>query len=190
MGLAIFAEKRISAMMKEIYFAGGCFWGAEKFFRLIDGVLETQVGFANGNKDHPTYREVYTDTTGFAETVRVRFDPQVVSVRELTGLFLQMIDPFSVNRQGEDEGTRYRTGVYFTDPSDAPEIASAFSEVERAMDRPLAVERMPLRNYFPAEEEHQRYLDKNPSGYCHLSPGIFQLAKAFRPEKKYGPNQG
>lgn len=167
----------------EIYFAGGCFWGAEKFFRLVKGVLETEVGFANGNTQNPTYKEVYTDLTGFAETVRVRYDPSVISVRELTGLFLQMVDPLSVNRQGEDRGTRYRTGVYYTDPADEAEIAAAFVEVERALDQPLAVERMPLRNYFPAEEEHQRYLEKNPAGYCHLSPAVFKLAKAFMPKK-------
>ena len=169
--------------VRDIYFAAGCFWGAEKFFKLVDGVVETEVGFANGDTPDPTYREVYTDTTGYAETVRVRFDSDRVSVADLVGLFFKIIDPFSVNRQGEDEGTRYRTGVYYADAVDGEIAESIISQMEQAAGRPFAVERMPLRNFYPAEEMHQDYLDKNPGGYCHLSPAFFELARSFRKTK-------
>ena len=101
-------------MTKEIYFAGGCFWGTEHFFKQIEGVLETEVGFANGHTENPTYKEVYTDQTGFAETVYVKYDSDVVSLEFLLNMFFKAIDPTSLNKQGEDEGTRYRTGVYYT----------------------------------------------------------------------------
>ena len=101
-------------MTKEIYFAGGCFWGTEHFFKQIEGVLETEVGFANGHTENPTYKEVYTDQTGFAETVYVKYNPDVVSLEFLLNMFFKAIDPTSLNKQGEDEGTRYRTGVYYT----------------------------------------------------------------------------
>ena len=169
--------------VREIYFAAGCFWGAEKFFKLVDGVVETEVGFANGNTPDPTYKEVYTDTTGYAETVRVRFDPERVPAGDLVGLFFRIIDPFSVNRQGGDEGTRYRTGIYFTDPDDAAVAESVISRLQREAGRNFAVELMPLRNFYPAEEMHQDYLDKNPGGYCHLSPSHFALARSFKKTK-------
>ena len=169
--------------VRDIYFAAGCFWGAEKFFKLVDGVVETEVGFANGNTPDPTYKEVYTDTPGYAETVRVRFDSEMVSVEELVGLFLKIIDPFSLNKQGEDEGTRYRTGVYYANATDGESVESVISQLEETAGRPFAVERMPLRNFYPAEEMHQDYLDKNPGGYCHLSPAFFALARSFKKSK-------
>ena len=113
--------------MKEIYFAGGCFWGTEHFFKQIEGVTDTETGFANGHTERPTYKEVYTDTTGFAETVRVAYDPSRVSLRFLLRMFFKAIDPTSLNRQGHDEGTRYRTGIYFTDPADLPLIEGSSS---------------------------------------------------------------
>ena len=100
-------------MTKEIYFAGGCFWGTEHFFKQIEGVIETEVGFANGHTENPTYKEVYTDQTGFAETVYVKYNSDVVSLEFLLNMFFKAIDPTSLNKQGEDEGTRYRTGVLF-----------------------------------------------------------------------------
>ena len=163
----------------ELYFAAGCFWGAEKFFRRLTGVTATEVGFANGHTPHPTYREVYTDTTGYAETVKVTFDPSMIDAETLTRLFLKIIDPLSVNKQGEDVGTRYRTGVYYTRMEDVPGIKTALDEAAVALGQPLAVECCPLRNYFRAEEEHQQYLEKNPAGYCHLSPAIFELAREY-----------
>ena len=166
--------------MKEIHFAGGCFWGAERYLQLIPGVVRTEVGFANGNTPDPTYEQVYTDATGYAETVRVQYDPAVVSLRFLTGLFFKAIDPLSLNRQGHDVGTRYRTGIYWSDPADEAVVREVAQGVAREIGQPLAVELEPLRNFFPAEEYHQNYLVKNPGGYCHLSPALFELARNAR----------
>ena len=108
--------------VKDIYLAGGCFWGTEHYFKQIHGVVATEVGFANGHTENPTYEEVYTDTTGFAETVHICYNPDVVSLRFLIKMFFKAIDPTSLNRQGHDEGTRYRTGIYYVDASDLPII--------------------------------------------------------------------
>lgn len=175
-----YLEKMASLIIgpqKDIWFAAGCFWGAQKFFKLVEGVEFTEVGFCNGNLDNPTYQEVYTDTTGHAECVHVRYNPSVVSLRHLTELFFKIIDPLSLNKQGEDVGTRYRTGVYYDNPKDAEELASVFSQIRQSLGvESFPVELLPLKCFFPADEYHQDYLDKNPSGYCHLSPAIFKLA--------------
>ena len=113
---------------KDIYLAGGCFWGTEHYFKQIEGVLETEVGFANGDTEAPTYKEVYTDETGHAETVHVRFNPDVVSLEFLLRMFFKAIDPTSLNKQGHDEGTRYRTGIYYTDAEDLPIINKVYAE--------------------------------------------------------------
>lgn len=113
-------------MIKDIYFAAGCFWGAQKYFKLIDGVMETAVGYANGNTLDPTYKEVYTDTTGYAETVRVQYDSSLVPLEFLVSMFFKAIDPLSLNRQGEDVGTRYRTGIYYSNPEDFPIISKVY----------------------------------------------------------------
>lgn len=167
-------------MTKDIYLAGGCFWGTEHFFKQISGVVDTEVGFANGNTPNPTYKEVYTDSTGYAETVRVRYNPEVVSLDFLLRMFFKAIDPVSINRQGHDVGTRYRTGVYYTDAADLPAIERVFASEQKNWQQPLAVEKMPLKNFFSAEEYHQDYLDKNPSGYCHLPYALFDFARKAR----------
>lgn len=166
--------------MKEIYFAGGCFWGTEHFFKLIHGVTNTEVGFANGNTDHPTYKEVYTDTTGYAETVHVVYDEQIADLEFLLNMFFKAIDPTSLNRQGHDEGTRYRTGVYYTDESDLPIIRKVFAQQQALLSHPIVVEVEPLRNFYTAEDYHQDYLDKNPDGYCHLPLELFAFARQAR----------
>jgi methionine-S-sulfoxide reductase len=163
---------------REIWLAAGCFWGAQKFFKMVDGVILTEVGFANGWKVNPTYKEVYTDGTGHAECVHICYDADKVPLRELIGLFLKIVDPFSVNRQGEDEGTRYRTGIYYKDTErDLPEIEGVIQAFEESAGRAVAIEVEPVHCFYRAEEYHQNYLDKNPGGYCHLSPEIFELAK-------------
>jgi len=161
---------------RDIYLAGGCFWGTEHFFKQIQGVIETEVGYANGNIANPTYRQVCADTTQFAETVHVRYDPNVVSLPFLLRLYFKTIDPVSVNRQGNDRGSQYRTGIYYTDSADLPAIEQVYLEQQRLHPQPLAVEKLPLRNFYPAESYHQDYLDKNPSGYCHLPSSLFRLA--------------
>ena len=169
-------------MTKEIYLAAGCFWGAEHYLKQIRGVVFIQTGFANGHTEHPSYKEVYTDTTGYAETVLVRFDDDILPLRLLIELYFHSIDPTSLNKQGEDEGTRYRTGIYYTSADDLPVIQSVFDEEAAKHDKPLCVEILPLQNYSPAEEYHQNYLEKNPSGYCHLPKTLFEFARQANKE--------
>ena len=167
-------------MRREIYLAGGCFWGMEHYLKQVEGVVETQVGFANGHTEHPTYKEVYTDTTGHAETVRVVYDDERLELDFLHELFFHAIDPTSLNRQGEDEGTRYRTGIYYADMADRPVIDRRMALEQAKCTRPLAVEVEPLAAFYPAEEYHQDYLDKNPTGYCHLPLSLFEFARKAR----------
>ena len=171
--------------LKEIYFAGGCFWGVEHFFKGVTGVTATMPGYANGNIQNPSYEQVYTDKTGFAETVRVTYNPDAVSLDLLCRLFFMIIDPLSLNKQGEDVGTRYRTGIYFSDTSDRPVLEAAFAaESERLGNNPVT-ELLPLQIFYSAEEYHQNYLDKNPGGYCHLSLKTFTYLKVFEKVRMY-----
>ena len=166
--------------LKEIYFAGGCFWGTEHYFKQVAGVVETEVGYANGHVENPTYEQVCTDLTGFAETVHVTYDPAVASLGFLLQLYFKAIDPVSVNQQGHDKGSQYRTGIYYTDPGDLPTIEEVYSEEQKKYSQPLAVEKLPLDNFYSAEEYHQDYLDKNPSGYCHLPKSLFDFARSAK----------
>jgi len=163
--------------LKQIYFAGGCFWGTEHFFKQINGVVATETGFANGDTMNPTYEEVYSDTTGYAETVHVTYDADIVSLELLLRMFFAAIDPTSLNKQGHDEGTRYRTGIYYTDATDLPLIERIYAEQQSKYAQPLVVEKQPLKNFFPADEYHQDYLDKHPDGYCHLPKALFEFAR-------------
>ena len=169
--------------MKEIYFAAGCFWGAQHFFAGVDGVKEAVAGYANGNGENPSYEQVYTDTTGFAETVRLRYDEARISLPQLTELYFTIIDPLSLNKQGGDVGTRYRTGVYYTDKADAAAIQPVFDAVAQRLGAALAVELEPLRNFYLAEERHQDYLDKNPEGYCHVPLKTFRYLRLYQDVK-------
>lgn len=178
-------------MTKTIFLAGGCFWGTQHYLKQINGVLETQTGFANGNTfgrtrsegtdgivvEHPTYEQVYTDRTGYAETVRVVFDPDILPLRKLVELYFLCIEPTSVNRQGDDEGTRYRTGIYYIDPEDRLVIDEVYRAVGHGYSSPLAVEVEPLRVFQPASDYHQDYLAKNPDGYCHIPEALFEMAR-------------
>ena len=162
--------------MKTIYLAGGCFWGMQKFLDQFPGVLKTEVGYANGPDKAPNYREV-CNNSGHAETVRVDYDETVLSLRELLQYYFMVIDPLSVNRQGMDAGVQYRTGVYYTDASQLDEIDAVFAEQTEKAGAPLAVEKKPIENFWSAEEYHQKYLDKNPAGYCHIPTHYFSIAK-------------
>jgi len=151
-----------------IYLAGGCYWGVEKYMSNIPGVLETEVGFANGDTHHPTYQQVCHENTNHAETVRVVYDAHALPLAKLLRLFFRIIDPVSVDKQGGDIGHQYRTGVYFTNAVDEAVIRAELARLETAVGQPLAVECLPLVHFYPAEEYHQKYLDKNPTGYCHV----------------------
>ncbi len=154
--------------MKTIYLAGGCFWGIQRFIDSAPGIVETVVGYANGNTPDPTYDEVKTQRTGHAETCFVRYDEQTLLLSDLLNRFLSVIDPLAVNRQGEDEGSQYRTGIYYTDSADLTVIQKAIASLEEKLGQKCAVEVCPLICFYPAEDYHQKYLEKNPHGYCHI----------------------
>lgn len=170
--------------LKTIYLAGGCFWGTEKYLEQIEGVVSTEVGYANGQTENPSYEDVCYKNTGHAETVKVEYDANVLSLKDLLMLFYEVIDPTSVNRQGNDVGAQYRTGIYYIDETDLPIIKESLKELKREYPVPLAIEVEPLSNYYPAEEYHQKYLDKNPGGYCHIGEEEFAKAKAVQAAKK------
>lgn len=166
--------------IKEIYLAGGCFWGVEKYLALISGVTETEVGYANGRTENPTYEEVCRCDTGHAETVRVKYDADTTSLMFLLECFYEIIDPTSIDRQGGDVGTQYRTGIYFTDEANLPAIKHSLDELQKKHRSALAIEVRALDNYYPAETYHQKYLEKNPGGYCHISSAKFAKAQMSR----------
>ncbi|MCR4965492.1 MAG: peptide-methionine (S)-S-oxide reductase MsrA [Bacteroidales bacterium] len=170
-------------MTKEIYLAGGCFWGTEHYFKQINGVVSTETGFANGHTDNPTYEEVYTDNTGFAETVKVVYDDSIVSLDFLLDMFFHAIDPTMLNQQGHDVGTRYRTGIYYTDEAELPLIQQVFKTKQQQYDMPIVTEVEKLHNYYPADAYHQDYLDKHPDGYCHLPQELFLFARQANKKK-------
>jgi len=156
--------------------------GRRKIFSLIEGVLSTDVGYANGETECPTYEEVCRYDTGYAETVRVSYDPEKISLPFLLEMYFFVIDPTTPDRQGHDIGRQYRTGIYYTDEADRSVIASALEELQKKYEKPVVVELEELRNYYPAEAYHQKYLDKNPGGYCHIGASKFDRARNARPE--------
>jgi len=151
-----------------IYFAGGCFWGLEKVFSVIRGVTDTECGYANGyNRIIPDYMTVCSGKFGYCEAVEVCYDPGVISLESLLKAFFIVIDPTLLNRQGNDRGIQYRTGIYWTDEPSG-EVVRAYIKKEKEKYSEFYTEAGPLENYVPAEDYHQDYLDKNPSGYCHI----------------------
>ncbi|MDD7267259.1 MAG: peptide-methionine (R)-S-oxide reductase MsrB [Lachnospiraceae bacterium] len=153
--------------LKEIYLAGGCFWGVEEYFSRVDGVVDVTVGYANGRGEVTNYSLI--KQTGHAETAHIQYDQSVVSLKEILLHFFRIIDPTSQNKQGNDVGSQYRTGVYYTDEADLPVIDEVFAEIQAQHDKPLAVEKLALAHYVLAEDYHQDYLKKNPNGYCHIN---------------------
>lgn len=153
-------------MEKTIYLAGGCFWGVQEYFSRLKGVISTTAGYANGETAFPTYEEVKSGKTGHAETVKIIYDNDVISIAKLMEHYLRFVDPYSINKQGEDEGTQYRTGVYYVDLLDAMEVRNYLSA---HLERGYTIQIAKLGNFFKAEEYHQDYLKKNPKGYCHIN---------------------
>ena len=161
---------------KVIYLAGGCFWGMEKLMSCVPGVLDAVSGYANGTTANPTYGEVCAGDTLHRETVRVTYDPDQVSLEALLSVYFSAIDPAAKNRQGNDVGTQYQSGVYYADEADRAVIEKVMAtEKERCPN--LAVELSPLTCFYEAEAYHQDYLEKNPGGYCHIGPAAFERAK-------------
>ncbi|WP_409449814.1 peptide-methionine (R)-S-oxide reductase MsrB [Chryseobacterium sp.] len=177
-------EEMNNKNLKEVYFAGGCFWGTEHFFQQIRGVVSTEVGYANGNKKNPTYEEVVSHTTGFTEAVKVKYDSDEVDLKLLIDLYFKTIDPTSLNKQGNDRGDNYRTGIYSTDKETEAIIKEEVQKLAKNYSKPIVVETIPLKNFYAAENYHQDYLEKNPRGYCHIEPGLFEMAKNANPPKK------
>lgn len=154
--------------LKTIYLAGGCFWGLEAYMERIYGVAEAISGYANGSTENPTYEDVSRKNTGHAETLKVQYDPKRVSLDDLLDYYLQVIDPTSLNKQGNDVGTQYRTGIYFTDEKDREIIEKKLEDEQKKYKDKIVVEVEKLSNFYEAEAYHQDYLDKNPYGYCHI----------------------
>jgi methionine-S-sulfoxide reductase len=164
---------------KTIVLAGGCFWGMEKLLRSLNGVLDATVGYANGDSAaHANYETVCTGQTGFREAVRVTYDADVITLKHLLFVFFAAVDPTQYHRQGADVGSQYQSGVYWIDPADE-ETVRAVAAIEAAPRPDFCTELQPLRNFYSAEEYHQRYLEKNPGGYCHISPGKTALLAAW-----------
>lgn len=163
--------------MKTIYFAGGCFWGVQRFFDQFDGVKETTVGYANGKTANPTYQDVKSQQSDHSETVKVVYDETTLSLVDLLNYFYMIIDPLSLNKQGEDEGRSYRTGIYYTDTDELEIIQSFTNEMQKKYDEKIVVEILPLEHFYNAEDYHQKYLEKNPTGYCHIPFHMFHITK-------------
>ena len=167
--------------MKTIYLAGGCFWGVQRFFDQFDGVISTEAGYANGPEKAPTYQDVCR-SSGHAETVKIVYDESRITLTDLLGYYFMVIDPLSVNKQGNDTGIQYRTGIYWTDEEQLSEAQRVCEAEEVKAGAPLAVELAPLSNFFTAEEYHQKYLEKNPGGYCHIPRAMFTLGQLRKPQ--------
>ena len=168
---------------KDIYLAGGCFWGIEAYMAKIPGVLDAVSGYANGNTENPSYEDLVYHNSGHAETVKVTYNPDEISLKTLLKYYLRVVDPTSLNKQGNDRGTQYRSGVYYTDEADKQIIEEVLKKEQDSYQAPIVVEVLPLEQFFKAEEYHQDYLKKNPTGYCHID-----LNKASEPiidEDKY-----
>ncbi len=193
--------------LKEIWLAGGCFWGVEAYMARIYGVADVTVGYANGHTENPTYDDVCHKHTGHAETVYIKYDPERIDLKTLLEHYFKIIDPTTVNRQGNDRGSQYRTGIYYTDTGDVETINAVMRKEQEKYAKPLAVEVLPLNGYYPAEEYHQGYLEKNPGGYCHVdfssleeqqtisvNPGLYKkpedaVLKRLLTEKQYAVTQ-
>jgi peptide methionine sulfoxide reductase msrA/msrB len=162
---------------KEIVLAGGCFWGTEKYFQEIKGVTKTQVGYANGKTMDPSYDEVRSGNAEHAEVVKVTYEPEIVSLGFLLEMYYAVIDPVVINRQGNDRGIQYRTGIYYEDASDESVIRGSLEKLQKEYRELLGIEVERLNNYAPAEGYHQNYLNKNPGGYCHINEASFIKAR-------------
>ena len=160
--------------VQSIYLAGGCFWGTQRFFDQFEGVVGTQVGYANGSTADPSYQEVCAGS-GHAETVRVDFDEERISLEQLLDYYFIVIDPTAYHRQGPDTGIQYRTGIYYTDSALLPRLEKRYAAEQEKYRQKLETELLPLENFYPAEEYHQKYLEKNPGGYCHIPEKYMHL---------------
>jgi peptide-methionine (S)-S-oxide reductase len=159
--------------MQKATFAAGCFWGVEAAFRSVPGVISTRVGYTGGTMAYPTYQDVCTDRTGHAEAVEVTFDPARVTYDELLEIFWNSHDPTTLNRQGPDVGTQYRSAIFFHTPEQERAARASKDKIERsgAYRKPVVTQILPAAEFWEAEEYHQRYLEKKGLAQCHI-PGV------------------
>lgn len=169
--------------LKEIYLAGGCFWGLEAYLSRVYGVYDAVSGYANGKTENPKYEDLVYYDSGHAETVHVLYDPQYVDLKTLLTYYFRVINPTLLNRQGNDRGEQYRTGIYFTNSSDKMVIDSMIKEEQVKYSDKIVVEVEPLDGFYEAEEYHQDYLEKNPDGYCHID--LREVEKVTIDKDKY-----
>jgi methionine-S-sulfoxide reductase len=162
--------------MKQIYLAGGCFWGVQKYFDNIVGVKDTIVGYLNGNSEKTDYKQV-CNGSGHAETVKISYDVSLISLTQLLDKFLYIIDPYSLNRQGNDIGVQYRTGVYWVDETERDIVLEWLANLQSKTDKKIVIECEPVSHFCQAESNHQKYLDNNPNGYCHIPKTVLEQAK-------------
>lgn len=171
-------------IQKVIYLAGGCFWGVEAFISRLNGVNQTEVGYANGKDLSPTYEKVCTGKTGHAETVKVTYNPKIITLTEILENYYKIIDPFSKNRQGEDIGTQYRTGIYWQEYSQKSIVLKFLKEKQKVESRRIVIEVSPIKCFYIAEDYHQKYLEKNPEGYCHVDLNLINTKEFDHLTKK------
>ena len=166
----MFNDKLLIMFVKQqvIYLAGGCFWGVEAFISRLKGVNQTEVGYANGRDLAPTYEKVCTGRTGHAECIKVTYNPKIITLEEILENFFKIIDPYVLNRQGPDIGTQYRTGIYWQEDSQKTIVLKFLSAKQKLSSKRIRTEAHAIGSFYPAEEYHQKYLEKNPQGYYHV----------------------
>lgn len=183
-GFAMMPKPEAQKTTHKIYLAGGCFWGVEAYFSKLPGIIKTEVGYANGNIQNPTYEKVLTGETEFAETVLIEYNPDKISLDEILAHYFDIVDLTTLNRQAHDSGTQYRSGIYYVKDQDKEIIEHAIEQEQKKYKNPIVTEIKKLENFYPAEEYHQKYLDKNPRGYCHIN-----LSKMEKYEKYKKPTE-
>lgn len=159
-----------------VYLAGGCFWGVDAFFDRIEGVESVRSGYANGDTINPTYNDVLYKKTNHAETVELKYDPAKTDLTNILLYYFKIIDPVSLNRQGNDIGSQYRTGIYYTKEEDLETIKKIVEKEQEKYDKEIVVEVEPIKSFYLAEDYHQDYLAKNPNGYCHIDLSLAEEA--------------
>ena len=167
-------------MQKVLYLAGGCFWGLQHYFDQVAGVLSTEVGYANANMENPSYEQVCTGQTDAAETVEVVYDDDVIGLEDVLNLFFYAVDPTQLNRQGNDRGTQYRSGIYAGSQADLARVQQYVDALKEQSEAKIVTEVKPLESFAPAESYHQKYLKKNPFGYCHIGREEFEYARNYK----------
>ncbi len=170
-------------MNKEIVLGGGCFWCTEAVFQQVRGVVSVTSGYSNGlTPKQPTYEQVCQGDTGYNEVVKLVYDPTVIGLRDLLAIFVEIHDPTSLNRQGNDVGTQYRSGIYFSNPEDQATVQTVMAELQADFSKPLVTELLPLAHFWPAEDYHHNYFVNNPhQGYCAfvVAPKVGKLRQSF-----------